>query len=105
MTEKTPKIGAPKPPVVENVENNEIFVSDTAGVAFIDGNCHLTFAATRADHSAGRDPAPISRQVCCRLVMPLNGTVELWQILGKLMSELETKGVIVRTPGDAITIQ
>lgn len=92
-------------PLTESEPVRETFADEAVGIALINGNCHITLAVQRADHGANRDPAPITRHVAGRIVLPLSGVIGLWQTLGNFIAELEAKGLVAKAPDEPVTLQ
>jgi len=57
--------------LTEDLHAPEIYASDAVGFLLHSGNVHVTFAATRASHT--QNPAPVTRVVVARLVLPPEG--------------------------------
>jgi hypothetical protein len=83
-------------PLVEDPSVHEVYSDNFAGVSFSQGNITLTFAVNRADHTKPGGPAP--RQIVGRLVLPITTAAILHENLGQVLNELESKGVIKKTP-------
>ena len=71
----------------------DVFAECCAGVNFVHGNLHMTFAAITADHSSSQ--APSKRVVSARIVMPIIGVIELSDTLTHLIDALTEQGVIL----------
>jgi hypothetical protein len=84
------------PPIVDDPSVPEVFTDNLAGLTINQGNVNLTFATVRADHS--KMPATNHRKITSRLVMPISVAVNLHEILGQVMRDLEEKGLIQRGP-------
>jgi hypothetical protein len=63
------------PPLVDNPTALEIFADEATGFFLHNGNLSITLSSARADHSS--DPAPVSRVVVGRIVLPVNGALAL----------------------------
>lgn len=74
----------------------EIYADEFAGLSFNNGNANLTFSVTRADHT--QNPAPQVRKVVSRLVLPAAVLVNMHAVLGQVIKEFETKGIIKKAP-------
>ena len=83
-------------PLIENAAVAEVFTDSFAGLSLTHGNVHMTFATVRTDH--GKQPPAAVRVVSSRLVMPLASAVEMHQLLGQLLAEMEKQGLVKRAP-------
>jgi hypothetical protein len=62
-------------PVVDETSVSEVYAAEAIGFLFHAGNVHITFATPRANHSG--TPAPMTRAVIARLVLPVTGAQAL----------------------------
>jgi hypothetical protein len=83
-------------PLVDDPTVREAFADTVAGVAFNQGNFTITFAATRADHSA--NPPTNQKRVVERMVLPVTTAAQFHEVLGQVLKDLEAKGFIKKMP-------
>jgi hypothetical protein len=88
-----------QPPVVDDPSVTEVYTDNLAGLTINQGNVNLTFATVRADHS--KIPPTNHRKITSRLVMPIAVAVNLHEILGQIIRDLEAKGLIQKGPSPA----
>ena len=79
-------------PLVDDVTVKDLFADTCVGAIFTNGNVHMTFASDTGSHV--RDPAPLSRVVSCRLVMPISGVVDFRDTLNRVIDYLIRQGAI-----------
>jgi hypothetical protein len=82
--------------LVNDLTVKDSFADLCAGVTFVNGVVHITFASMTADHDT--DPASQSRVVSARLVMPVAGVIDLRDTLTRILDSLIGQGVIVPPP-------
>jgi hypothetical protein len=63
------------PPLIDNPFAPEFFADEATGFFIHQGNISITFSAARVDHRA--DPAPVSRVVVARVILPLPAVAAL----------------------------
>lgn len=90
-------------PLVDDPSVREIYASELAGLSLNNGNVNLTFAAVRADHS--KNPAPNTRRVVARLVLPVAALVNLQDFLGPIIKDMENKGIVKKGPPELNLVQ
>jgi hypothetical protein len=91
------------PPLVDDPSVSEVFTDNLAGLTINQGNVNLTFATVRADHT--KTPPTNHRKITSRLVMPVIAAAALHEILGQVLKDLESKGLIQRGPIPSSPIQ
>lgn len=84
------------PPLIDDPSVPEVFTDNLAGLTVVQGNVNITFATVRADHT--KLPPTNLRKITSRLVMPIAAAVQLHEMLGQMLKDLETKGLIQRGP-------
>jgi hypothetical protein len=82
---------SPIQPLEEDLSVKNSYADFCAGVNFVNGNVHVTFASVVADHSD--EPATSRRVVSARVVLPISGILELQNLLAQLMDALAAQGV------------
>jgi hypothetical protein len=90
------------PPLVDDPAIKDVFVNSCVGISVVAGNAHLTFATVTADYTA--DPAPSRRLVSARVVIPLQGMIELRDILSQMVDHLTAHGLITPVPAPPTVI-
>jgi hypothetical protein len=80
-------------PLIDDPTVKDVFAEFCTGLHFVHGNLHMTFASVTADHSLPQ--APSKRIVSARIVMPVNGAIELRDLLTQLIDTLTEQGVII----------
>jgi hypothetical protein len=93
----TQSINQQSPPIVDDPQIKDTFSDQCAGLSFVNGNVHFTLISFTTDHNG--DPSSQSRRVVsARLVMPINGVVELRDNLTSLIDLLRAQGAITTVP-------
>jgi hypothetical protein len=88
-------------PLVDDFTVKEAFAEFCAGLNFVHGNLHMTFASITADHSS--PDASSKRIVSARIAMPIIGAIELRDLLTQLIDALTAQGVIIpETPSPTV---
>jgi hypothetical protein len=80
-------------PLVDDPAVKDVFAEFCTWLNFVHGNLHMTFASVTADYSSPQ--APSKRVVSARIVMPMIGAIELWDLLTQLIDTLTKQGVII----------
>jgi hypothetical protein len=88
-------------PLIDDITVKDTLADTCVGVSAFAGNVHMTFASVTADYSS--DPAPLRRIISSRLVMPLQGMMELRDMLNQIIAGLTAQGVIAPAATPVIT--
>src|SRR5713101_9878070 len=102
MVQSTTQVAAP---LIDDVTVKDSFGDFCAGVNFVNGNVHITFASITADHSMG-DPVPQRRVVSARVVIALPGA-GCRRAVGETSEQAEGVGAMSagrRTPSTAVGV-
>jgi hypothetical protein len=85
--------------LIDDITVGDIFADTCAGASVVNGNLHMTFVSVTPDYS--KQPAPLTRRVSARLIMPIAGVIELREVLTQVVNALTSQGVIKPTEGGA----
>ncbi|HYE45409.1 MAG TPA: hypothetical protein VEA44_06510 [Caulobacter sp.] len=89
---KTPEVVAPpEPPYVDRPDLAETFADKARRMTFDGRTLRIEFCVERPDDSAGKRATPV-----CRLVLDLDGAVDLFNKINTLQAAMESRGVIRR---------
>ena len=77
----------------------ETFADNVQRMTFDGRTLRSEFCVTRPGEEANNRPAQGRTFPICRLVLDLNGAVDLFNKINSLQSALERQGVIRKTPG------
>jgi hypothetical protein len=80
------------PPLIDDPSVPEVFADNVAGLTITHGNANFTFATIRADHT--KTPATHHRKITNRVVMPVAVAMNLYELLGQAIQQLEANGII-----------
>jgi hypothetical protein len=86
MTNKP--VVAPTVTFVDNLHAPDVFADSVTGVFLFNGNLRITFESFRSSYVA--DPAPISRVVIGRLVIPLDAAKNMRDLLVDFLGKQTT---------------
>ncbi len=81
----------PKPPLEDPTSLPEIFASECAGVAFINGNIVVTLANVRPDERAANDAPRVRRFVVGRFALSNQAARQFLFQLQQVMAQIESK--------------
>ena len=77
---------------------DEIFADTITGIAITGSVVRIDFASLAAAEDASKQPKPVFRQ---RVIMPVEGFVQSFATMARVMQQLEQKGVVRRNDAAA----
>jgi len=90
-----------KPPVVDDATVKETFADDFLGLYAVGPNFHFNFGIrrpVRSNAANATNAVNVASFISSRIVIPLEAAVELYLALDGVVSNLEKRGVVKRTP-------